>query len=665
MKKCNQMKMWAVLLLVTAMTLLTACNKKEEILPDTGEIQTEDSVSDAGIAESPEVPIEVEPEETVQMFSFKDVYGQVYEVPLNEEADMHDYTKYIYEQEHAEGRYLAYDDDKYTSRLGIDVSKFQGEIDWAKVKEAGIEFVFVRIGNRGYGQEGTLNTDPLYMQNIAGAKAVGIDVGVYFYSQAINETEAIEEANYVLSLLDGMELDYPVVFDEEYVIEAEARTDGIEAEQFTKNTIAFCETIAAAGYEPMIYATMKWEAYALEMEKLNQYEKWYADYEPYPQTPYDFRIWQYTAEGYVDGVTGPVDLNLEFVPIEERADEILQSMTLEEKVAQLFVITPEALTGTANVQSAGDATKTALQQYPVGGIIYFAGNMVEREQTIQMLQTTELYGDTLLKVPLFLAVDEEGGTVARVANNPAMGVPNVGDMAAVGAAEEVYSVAYEAGETIGNYLNELGFNLNFAPVADVLTNPDNQVVAKRSFGSNPERVSIQSFEYLRGLREYEIMGVYKHFPGHGATLGDTHEGYAYTDKTLDELKESDLMPFMDGANNQVPMIMSGHISLPNVTGDDLPASLSKPMITDILKNDLGYEGVVITDALNMGAIANTYTSGEACIMAIEAGNDMLLMPADFYSAYAEVLQAVKDGRISEARINQSVKNILKIKLKYI
>ena len=238
-------------------------------------------------------------------------------------------------------------------------------------------------------------------------------------------------------------------------------------------------------------------------------------------------------------------------------------------------------------------------------------------------------------------------------------------MAAVGAAEEVYSVAYEAGETIGNYLNELGFNLNFAPVADVLTNPDNQVVAKRSFGSNPERVSIQSFEYLRGLREYEIMGVYKHFPGHGATLGDTHEGYAYTDKTLDELKESDLMPFMDGANNQVPMIMSGHISLPNVTGDDLPASLSKTMITNIMRKDLGYEGVVITDALNMGAIANTYTSGESCIMAIEAGNDMLLMPADFHAAYAEVLQAVKDGRISEARIDQSVKNILKIKLKYI
>ncbi len=664
MKKCNLMKMWAVLLLVTAMTLLTACNKKEEIIPDTGDVQTEDMVSDAGLTEEPDVPIEVEPEETVQMFSFKDVYGQVYEVPLNEEADMHDYTRYIYEQEHAVGRYLAYDDDKYTSRLGIDVSKFQGEIDWAKVKEAGIEFVFVRIGNRGYGQEGSLNTDPMYMQNIAGAKAVGIDVGVYFYSQAINEAEAVEEANYVLNLLDGMELDYPVVFDEEYVIEAEARTDGIEAEQFTKNTIAFCETIEAAGYEPMIYATMKWEAYALEMEKIDDYPIWYADYEPYPQTPYDFRIWQYTAEGYVNGITGPVDLNLEFVPIEERADEILESMTLEEKVAQLFVITPEALTGTANVQSAGDATKVALQQYPVGGVIYFAGNMTEREQTIEMLHNTEIYGDTLLKAPLFLAVDEEGGTVARVANNPAMGVPNVGDMATIGANGD-YSTAYEAGKTIGAYLHELGFNLNFAPVADVLTNPDNQVVAKRSFGSDPELVSQLAFEYFGGLRDREVVGVYKHFPGHGATLGDTHDGYAYTDKTLEQLKEADLLPFMDGVENQVPMIMSGHISLPNVTGDDLPASLSKTMITDILRKDLGYEGVVITDALNMGAIANTYTSGEACIMAIEAGNDMLLMPANFPSAYAEVLQAVRDGKISEARINESVKNILKIKLRYI
>ena len=573
--------------------------------------------------------------------------------------------KSIYEQEHTAGRYLAYDDDKYTSRIGIDVSKFQGEIDWAKVKEAGIEFAFVRIGNRGYGEEGTLNTDPLYMQNIAGAKAVGIDVGVYFYSQAINETEAIEEANYVLSLLDGMELDYPVVFDEEYVIEAEARTDGIEAEQFTKNAVAFCETIEAAGYQPMIYATMKWEAYALEMEKLNQYEKWYADYSTYPQTPYDFRIWQYTTEGSVDGVTGTVDLNLEFVPVEERADEILQSMTLEEKVAQLFVVTPDVLTGTTNVQSAEDSLKTALQQYPVGGMIYFAGNMTEREQTIEMLRNTEIYGDTLLKAPLFLAVDEEGGTVARVANNPAMGVTNVGDIATVGAAEDVCLVAYEAGETIGNYLNELGFNLNFAPVADVLTNPDNQVVAKRSFGNDPALVSQSAYEYLNGLQEYQILGVYKHFPGHGATLADTHEGYAYTDKTLEQLKEADLIPFMDGANKQVPMIMSGHISLPNVTGDNLPASLSGTMITDILREELGYEGVIITDALNMGAIANTYTSGEACIMALEAGNDMLLMPTDFKTAYAEVLQAVRDGRIPEARIDQSVKNILKIKLRYI
>lgn len=600
-----------------------------------------------------------EPDEN--MFSFKDVYGVTYQVSFNGLADTHEYDMaYLVD----EGQFKAYEAPGYASRTGIDVSKFQGDIDWQAVKEQGIAFAFVRVGNRGYGAEGTLNTDGKYLQNIEGAKAAGLDVGVYFYSQAVSEEEAIEEAEYVLKLLEGIELDYPVVYDAEYVIEAEARTDGVGAEQFTKNTLAFCERIEEAGYKPVIYATMKWEAYALQMHQVNQYEKWYADYEEFPQTPYDFTYWQYTNEGSLEGIDGPVDLNLEIIPVEERAEELLKGMSREEKAAQLFMVTPDALTESTGLKTGGAALREALKTCPVGGIVYFAGNIDTPEQTEALLMESWLYAKEASGLPPFLAVDEEGGSVARVAGNPAMGIENVGDMADIGMTGDA-GRAYEAGKAVGGYLSALGFNLDFAPDADVLTNPRNTVVKKRSFGTDPVLVSDMSFAYLEGLEEANVTGCFKHFPGHGATAEDTHEGYAYIEKDLEQLKEAELIPFIRGSEEGIPMIMAGHISLPAVTGDEMPASLSKRMITDILKGDLGYEGLVITDALNMGAVTKQYTSEEACILALEAGADMLLMPADFKSAYQGVLDAVNEGRISEERLDEAVRRILKVKLQYL
>lgn len=595
------------------------------------------------------------------MISFRDVYGVTYQVSFNELADTHDYDLSCFTDD---GGFKAYEALGYTSRTGIDVSKFQGDIDWQTVRKQGIDYAFIRIGNRGYGEEGTLNTDGKYLQNIEGAKEAGIDVGVYFYSQAVSEEEALEEAEYVLNLLEGIELDYPVVYDAEYVIEAEARTDGVGARQFTKNTIAFCERIEEAGYEPVIYATMKWEAYALQMDRVNKYEKWYADYEELPQTPYDFTYWQYTNEGQLEGIDGPVDLNLEIIPIEERTQELLKGMSKEEKVAQLFIVTPDALTESTGLKAGGEALRQAMQAYPVGGIVYFSNNIETPEQTTALLKDSCLYAKESAALPAFLAVDEEGGSVARVAGNPAMGLENVGDMADVGATGDE-NRAYEAGKTIGGYLSGLGFNLDFAPDADVLTNPENTVVQKRSFGSEPELVSDMSLAYMEGLAESNVAGCFKHYPGHGATAADTHEGYAYIDKTLDELKETDLIPFIRGIEEGVPMIMAGHISLPDITGDDMPASLSEIMISDILRGDLGYEGLVITDALNMGAVTKQYTSKEACILALEAGVDMLLMPEDFKSAYEGVLDAVNEGRISEETLDEAVKRIIRVKLQYL
>lgn len=208
---------------------------------------------------------------------------------------------------------MIYKDDKYSSRLGVDVSHHQGKIDWEKVKEDGYEFAIIRIGYRGYGTEGTLNLDNRFHENIKDAQRAGLDVGVYFFAQAINEEEALEEAEFVLKHLKGYELDLPVAYDPESILYDEARTDDVTGEQFTKNAKVFCKRIRKAGYEPMIYSNMLWEAYELDLKKLSDYPIWYADYEPLPQTPYDFVMWQYTSSGTVDGIKGRVDLNIQFV----------------------------------------------------------------------------------------------------------------------------------------------------------------------------------------------------------------------------------------------------------------------------------------------------------------------------------------------------------------
>lgn len=669
MKKRNRKNISLLLWGCFIIGLLSGCGSREQTEENMGPVVPEnrteqnENISDNEITGSSlsDSEILLGDEADEKMFSFKDVYGVTYQVSFNGLADVHDYDMSCLT---TDGQFKAYEAPGYTSRVGVDVSKFQGDIDWQAVKEQGISYAFIRVGNRGYGKEGSLNTDGKYLQNIEGAKAAGIDVGVYFYSQAINEEEALEEAEYMLKLLEGIELEYPVVYDAEYVIEDEARTDGVSAEQFTNNTIVFCERIEEAGYKPVIYATMKWEAYALELHRVNAYEKWYADYEGFPQTPYDFTYWQYTNEGTLKGIDGPVDLNLEIIPIEERTEEILAGMTREEKVAQLFIVTPDALTGKTGVKEGGEALKQALADYPVGGVVYFSGNIETPEQTKTLLKETWLDSKTAAVLPAFLAVDEEGGSVARVAGNPAMGIKNVGDMAAVGATGDERK-AYEAGKTIGGYLSELGFNLDFAPDADVLTNPENTVVKKRSFGSRPELVSDMALAYMDGLSEANVAGCLKHYPGHGATAADTHEGYAYIEKDLEQLKEADLIPFIRGIEEGAPVIMVGHISLPKVTGDEMPASLSQKMISDILRTDLGYDGLVITDALNMGAITKQYTSKEACILALEAGADMLLMPEDFKSAYSGVLEAVNEGRISEEALDETVKRIIRVKLQYL
>ena len=337
-----------------------------------------------------------------------------------------------------------------------------------------------------------------------------------------------------------------------------------------------------------------------------------------------------------------------------KVEEKLSSMSLHEKVCQMFVITPESLTGYNKVTEAGEQTRINIEKYPIGGLVYFAYNLINPTQTMEMLNNVQRYSINTIGIPLFTCIDEEGGRVLRIGNNKAFGETKIGSMDKVSSKEEAYNI----GSTIGLYLRKYGFNVDFAPVADVITNKKNNVIGDRSFGTDANIVATYASAVSDGLHSAGVLSTFKHFPGHGATEGDTHEGFAFTNKTYEEMKACEFLPFMMAKEKGVDMIMVAHISVPNIVGDNTPCSLSYKMITEILKGDLEYDGLVITDALNMGAIKNEYGSEEAVVMAVKAGNDILLMPEDFKSSVEAVKKAVENGEISEERINESVRKIL-------
>lgn len=343
------------------------------------------------------------------------------------------------------------------------------------------------------------------------------------------------------------------------------------------------------------------------------------------------------------------------------AEELLASMTLEEKAAQIFFVTPEAITGVETATVAGDATRQALAAHPVGGIVYFGKNILDPAQTRSMLENTWNYSNEVMKVPVWLGVDEEGGRVARVAGNSQFSVTRYSNMRSIGDTGDP-AQAYQVGVTIASYLKELGFNMDFAPDADAITNPENTVIGDRSFGTDPSLVGEMAAQAVQGFQDQGISACIKHFPGHGQTVGDTHEGYAYTQKTMEEMKASDLLPFEKGIEAGTDFVMVSHISAPNAISQDVPASLSSEFITDLLRNEMGYEGIIITDAMNMGAIAEHYGSAQAAVAAFTAGVDMILMPEDFQAAYQGILDAVGNGTISQERLDQSVLRILEKKL---
>ncbi len=347
-------------------------------------------------------------------------------------------------------------------------------------------------------------------------------------------------------------------------------------------------------------------------------------------------------------------------------EEMVSEMTIREKVGQLFIVRPEALSELGldedhpggSADSLSEAMKNGLSEYPVGGVAMFGKNITSPEQITSFIDGLQSES----AIPLFIAVDEEGGAVARLANNEAFDLPQYESPAAVASSGDTAD-ALEMGRTIGTYLKEYGFNLDFAPDADVNTNPDNPVIGTRAFSSNSVIASDMSSSMAEGLRECGIIPTFKHFPGHGDTAEDSHFSTAVSYKTREEMENCEWLPFRNALDTDC--IMVGHITTPNLTDDMLPASLSHEVVTGILREDFGFDGLIVTDALEMGAITEEYGGGGAAVMAFEAGCDILLIPSDLGEAFEAVLSAVESGEISVSRLDESVERILSFKERYI
>ena len=346
----------------------------------------------------------------------------------------------------------------------------------------------------------------------------------------------------------------------------------------------------------------------------------------------------------------------------------IKKMSLREKVGQMFFVRPEALDTTIHWTEYQDLPDYKLLQvnktmrdvskdYPVGGMILYAHNIVDEAQLGEFIAEIR----TLNGSPL-LAIDEEGGRIARIANNENFDVPKYESMAAIAESGDP-SEAYKAAFYIGSYVKKYGFDIDYAPVADVNTNPENIVIGARAFSDDPETAAEFVVSYLNGLDSAGVIGTLKHFPGHGDVKTDTHSGYAETNKTWEEMLECEMIPFKAGIEAGAQMIMTAHIAAPKVTGDDLPATLSSVILQDKLRGELGFKGIIVTDAMDMGAITTQFGNAEAAIKSIQAGVDVVLCSKDFTQVFDAVVNAVEKGDIKETRIDESVKRILELKAK--
>ena len=354
------------------------------------------------------------------------------------------------------------------------------------------------------------------------------------------------------------------------------------------------------------------------------------------------------------------------------AKEIVSRMTLEEKIGQMIMPAMRKWNG-KNVTVLNAELSEAIRKYKFGGIILFAENTPETEQTVRLIDQMQ----QAASYPLLISIDQEGGTVTRLGQGTNFG----GNMAltATGNIQNTIDVS----NAIGEELSALGIQIDFAPVVDVNVNPNNPVIGVRSFSDNPDVVANQGAAFISGLHKAGVASALKHFPGHGDTATDSHTGLPCINKTLEQIQQCELIPFKKGIDAGADIVMTAHIQYPMIEKTTykardgkvitLPATLSKTMITDVLRGQLGYDGVVTTDALNMDAIAKLFVPKDAARLAINADVDILLMPVDLSSVAGiqnmerylnDIVNMVSKGEINEATITRSAERIVKLKLDY-
>jgi len=342
------------------------------------------------------------------------------------------------------------------------------------------------------------------------------------------------------------------------------------------------------------------------------------------------------------------------VSIEQQATKILKNLTLEEKVGQMFLYGFQG-------KSSSDEVQRLIKQYKPGGFILFTRNIGSESQLVSLNSDIKKLSISQIGLPSFIAIDQEGGKVLRIQN---FGTVLPGNMN-LGATRST-ALSFLAGKLTAIDLEMLGININLAPVLDVNSNAKNEVIGVRSFGDDPEMVSLLGAAYIRGIQSRRVSATAKHFPGHGNTSGDSHFETPILDRTEQVLYDVDLKPFFSAIEDGVDAIMTAHIAVPSIDPSNKPATLSHKIITGLLREKMGYDGLVITDDMEMRAVTGNSGIGSATVEAVLAGCDIITIvwtDSAKQESYKALMNAVKKGVISEQRINESVKRILSVKLK--
>lgn len=343
---------------------------------------------------------------------------------------------------------------------------------------------------------------------------------------------------------------------------------------------------------------------------------------------------------------------------QEIITDMVNSMTLEEKVGQVFIFHIRKDINNRGILEVNKETIDLINSYKPGGIILFSENIKSNDQVESLIRDLQLYS----KTPLFIGVDEEGGIVSRLGKAKEVDVTHLPSALSIGNKKDI-TLAYNSGLILGRELTALGFNMDMAPIADVNTNPKNPVIGNRTYSADPHIAGDMVTQVIKGFHKYNLISVIKHFPGHGDTSTDTHLGSVVSPHKKERLQQIEFIPFIKGIEAGADGIMTAHIIMPGISTSPLPATLNYDIITGIIRDELGFNGLIITDAMDMGAITQSFTSEKAAIQSFKAGVDIILMPLDQKGAYNALLESIKSGEINEKRLDQSVYRVLYTKFK--